>query len=315
MKKVIVSGYVSLDRIVRIKTPAATGFTSLIANKTNSDIQYGGCSVNIAYALCKLGIHATPVVRVGDDYETSGLKTFLESAGIPCDAVESVNGERTSNSYLIEDGDGRHTTLFYPGAMSGEYFHPLDKSLFVDKNLGVLTVGDRRDNEEFVGKCLSAGIPLAFGMKGDLDAFPSDSLYDLLGKCELIFTNEAEREEMERLLNRNLLSFLEQNARIIATTRGKDGSSVYYKDGGAIIETKVAAYPNDDALTDRSGCGDAYISGFLYGYLNGKAAPNCALLGSVLASFAAEREGCCAGLPDEKRFLKRYEEFYGEGLI
>jgi adenosine kinase len=216
-----------------------------------------------------------------------------------------VRGERTSNCYLIEDEEGRHTTLFYPGAMSGEHFRPLNQSLFTGKDLGVVTVADRRDNGEFVSKCLAAGVPLAFGMKGDLDAFPPEELYDILGKCELIFTNEAEREEIERLFDCSLLSFLERSARFIATTRGRYGSSVYYKDGDNIMQTDVAAYPNDDVLADTSGCGDAYISGFLYGYLNGKPAADCAVSGSVLASFAAEREGCCAGLPDAEAFNKR----------
>ena len=75
----LTSGYVSMDHMVKIKSPARIGFTSLIANKTNMDIYYGGCSVNIAYALCRLGLSAMPILRVGDDYETNGFKAFLEN--------------------------------------------------------------------------------------------------------------------------------------------------------------------------------------------------------------------------------------------
>lgn len=62
---VLTSGYVSMDHIIRIATPAKVGFTSLVTNKSNSKIFYGGCSVNIAYALCRLGMKAMPVLRVG----------------------------------------------------------------------------------------------------------------------------------------------------------------------------------------------------------------------------------------------------------
>ena len=55
---VLTSGYVSMDHIIRIATPAKVGFTSLVTNKSNSKIFYGGCSVNIAYALCRLGMKA-----------------------------------------------------------------------------------------------------------------------------------------------------------------------------------------------------------------------------------------------------------------
>ena len=48
---VLTSGYVSMDHIIKIDTPARVGFTSLVTNKSNAQIFYGGCSVNIAYAL------------------------------------------------------------------------------------------------------------------------------------------------------------------------------------------------------------------------------------------------------------------------
>ena len=71
---VITSGYVSMDRIIKLKTPARVGFTSLVENRTSADIRYGGCSVNISYDLCRLGIRSLPVMRVGDDYEQIGFK-------------------------------------------------------------------------------------------------------------------------------------------------------------------------------------------------------------------------------------------------
>ena len=61
---VLTSGYVSMDHIIKIATPAKVGFTSLVTNKSNSKIFYGGCSVNIAYALCRLGMKAMPVLKV-----------------------------------------------------------------------------------------------------------------------------------------------------------------------------------------------------------------------------------------------------------
>ena len=58
---VLTSGYVSMDRIIRIASPAQIGYTSLVTNADNTKIQYGGCSVNIAVALCKLGQKAMPL--------------------------------------------------------------------------------------------------------------------------------------------------------------------------------------------------------------------------------------------------------------
>lgn len=114
---VLTSGYVSMDHIIKIATPAKVGFTSLVTNKSNSKIFYGGCSVNIAYALCRLGMKAMPVLRVGGDYESNGFKKFLEEGNVPQDGITQIAEEATSVCYLLQDNNNDHITIFYPGPM------------------------------------------------------------------------------------------------------------------------------------------------------------------------------------------------------
>lgn len=307
----LTSGYVSMDHMVKIKSPARIGFTSLIANKTNMDIYYGGCSVNIAYALCRLGLSAMPILRVGDDYETNGFKAFLENGNVPTDAVSMVHGERTSVCYLLQDNMGQHITLFYPGAMDGIHSKPLDDGLFEDAGMGVLTVGARCDNEEFFHKCKQHGVPLVFGMKGDMDAFPPDFLDELLHYCKIIFTNECERDSIEKIFGKDILTlFDEGNAEIIVTTLGRDGSRCYTKTPHGIEQVEI---PICDCakVEDTTGSGDAFMAGFLYGYHNGLSTEQCAKLGTVLSSFIIEKEGCCTNaptLPELEERLRRFEE-------
>lgn len=307
----LTSGYVSMDHMVKIKSPARIGFTSLIANKTNMDIYYGGCSVNIAYALCRLGLSAMPILRVGDDYETNGFKAFLENGNVPTDAISMVHGERTSVCYLLQDNMGQHITLFYPGAMDGIHSKPLDDGLFEDAGMGVLTVGARCDNEEFFHKCKQHGVPLVFGMKGDMDAFPPDFLDELLHYCKIIFTNECERDSIEKIFGKDILTlFNEGNAEIIVTTLGRDGSRCYTKTPHGIEQVEI---PICDCarVEDTTGSGDAFMAGFLYGYHNGLSTEQCAKLGTVLSSFIIEKEGCCTNaptLPELEERLRRFEE-------
>ena len=103
---VLTSGYVSFDHMLKIASPAAVGFTSLITNRSSVDVCFGGCSVNIAAALCALGLCAMPVIRVGGDYETSGFRGFLEQKGIPTEGVTKVPEEITSVCYLGQDCNG-----------------------------------------------------------------------------------------------------------------------------------------------------------------------------------------------------------------
>lgn len=311
---VITSGYVSMDRIVKLQSPARVGFTSLISNRTSADICYGGCSVNISYDLCRLGVNAMPIMRVGEDYEEIGFRRFLEESGISLEATSVVPGERTSLCYLLQDNEGQHITLFYPGAMDGSLVQPLPDHIFAGTRLGVMTVGSRPDNEAFFRMCKKHSVPLVFSMKGDMDAFPRDFLEELLHYSAIIFTNEVEREAIEQIFGFDMGVLLEEGqCRLLITTLGKDGSKCYYRESGKIRETFVPVCTcGGRPVVDTTGSGDAYVAGFLYGYLRDMTPRECAMLGTVLSSCVIEEEGCCTGAPTEEKLLERCRRFAEE---
>ncbi len=313
MKKydLITSGYVSIDHMLKIKTPAAVGFTSLIENKTNSEIYYGGCSVNIAYALCKLGMNAMPILRVGEDYEKIGFQAFLENGGVPTEGISVVTGETTSVCYLVQDNKGQHITIFYPGAMDGRYSKPLDDAIFEEAGLGVITVASRPDNEEFFRKCTAHNVPVVFGMKSDFDAFPEPFLKELLLNSKIIFTNEAERETIEKLFQLNEITelFRLSSAEIIVTTYGKEGSKYYRRLDDGSVDTACIPICDCTSVVDTTGSGDGYMAGFLYAYLKGMTMADCCRMGSTLSSFIIEKEGCCTNAPALDALTRRFENF------
>ncbi|WP_100486912.1 carbohydrate kinase family protein [Sporolactobacillus pectinivorans] len=310
---VLTTGYVSMDRILKIQSPAKVGFTSIISNKDNSKINYGGCSINISVALCKLGKNALPIIRVGEDYEEIGFKDFLIDHHVPLNGLTKIDNEYTSCSYLVEDKEGNHMTLFYPGAMDKKYCRDPNDSLFAGTRLAVITVGPYDDNLAFFEKCKKYRIPLVFSMKLDFDAFPKEFLWDLLCYSTIIFSNEAERKAIEEIFKMDITGFFKEgHANIIVTTCGKDGSVWYTKEGETLTKGLVSAY-QCKKIIDTTGSGDAYLSGFIYGYLENKRVNECAELGATLASFVLESEGCCTNLPDGGKLIMRYEK-YGHSL-
>lgn len=306
---VIINGYVSMDHIIKINTPAKVGFTSLVTNKTNAKIYYGGCSVNIAAALCKLGLKAMPILRVGEDYESNGFKHFLIDGNVPMDGISVVEDEATSVCYLLQDNCNDHITIFYPGAMDGKYAKVLDTKLFEGARLGVITVASRQDNEEFFKACRQCNVPIVFGMKDDFDAFPIEFLKQLLTSSKIIFTNEVEREIIEKLYGFDDITqlFSIGEVEIIVTTLGKEGSIYYEKTKEGIRSEKIGICPVEQVV-DATGSGDAYIAGFLYGYLSGMNATDCCKLGSVLSYFVLQKEGCCTNLPDINQLMNEYKK-------
>jgi sugar/nucleoside kinase (ribokinase family) len=315
MKKydVITSGYVSMDRIIKVLAPLKVGFTSLVQNSDNAKVYYGGCSVNIAYELAKLGMKTLPYIRVGDDYKEIGFYDFLKDGGVCLDAVKTVHGETTSNCYLLEDVDTNHVTVFYPGAMDGKYAGTMRDEFFEQSEIGVLTVGSYCDNLEFYTKCKKHNLPLVFGMKADFDAFPRAFLKELLNYSKIIFANNSERETIEHIFGMTSITelFHTGKAEIIVITMGSHGSMCYQKVGNSFTASEIRIARCDNVV-DTTGSGDAYMAGFLYGYLKDFKPNECCNLGSLLSSFIIEKMGCCTNAPDETSFLKRYEEFLAQ---
>ena len=303
----IISGYVSMDRIIKINTPAKVGFTSIVSNSDNAKIYYGGCCTNISFLLAKLRKKPLPVIRLGADdlVETGFLKTIQE-IGVCTDGVTVIENETTSNCYLILDQDRNHITIFYPGAMDAKYAKPLNPQLFSDSQLAVLTIGGYQDNLEFFSKCQETNTPLVFGMKSDFDGFPPPFLKEILHYSKIIFTNEVEREEIEHLYGLSSITDLFENgqAEIIITTLGKHGSRYYYKTEHG-IETGTVGAAEVGKPIDTTGGGDAYMAGFLFGYLNGDSIEACCRQGSVLSSFIIEKIGCVTGAPSLEEFHER----------
>lgn len=307
---VLTSGYVSMDHMIKIKTPARVGYTSLISNSTCGTTNYGGCSVNIAYALSKLGVAAKPVLRVGPDWETNGFRKFLEDGGVGTDAIEVVPGEATSLCYMVEDPEGQHICLYYPGSMDSKYAHEMPDDLFEGVDYGVITVASRQDNEEFLRQCQTHNVPVVFGMKCDFDAFPPDFLARLLTGSQIVFMNEGERNYIEKQFRLSSIERLfDDAARVIVTTRGSHGSSFAAKqEDGTIVRGKVGCCPVREVV-DTTGGGDAYMAGFLYGLLRNYELSDCCGLGATLSAFVLEEEGCCTGVPNEMQLVERFLAF------
>jgi adenosine kinase len=311
MYDIITSGYVSIDRIIRTKTPVRYGYTSLIENRGNAEVYYGGCPTNIAYLSARLGLKALPIIRLGeDDYLETGFYEYLENGGVCLDAIGIVPNETTSNCYMLADDQNNQITLLYPGAMDRKYARAMKDEFFKKARIAVLTVGSSDDNIEFYNKCLKYDVPLVFGMKCDFNAFPEGVFEKVLLSSKIIFTNQGEREEIESIFNWGAITDLFQTgkAEIIVTTLGKKGSVFYQKTTDGVVSGTIQAAEFGEVV-DTTGSGDAYMTGFLYGYLEGLPVEECCKLGSVLSSFIIQTCGCTTNAPNREELMRRYQDY------
>lgn len=308
-KRVVTCGYPSLDRVLRLDDPMQTGKTSIITNHDNDVFSYGGCGVNIAYILACLGVNAGTCLVGGSDFTSSGYRAFLEDAGVNLDGVTVNPSLPTSKSYLLEDSNGNHVTLFYPGAMEGAAGQFPEQAV-EGADYAVLAVGDKAYNDRFRKAVQSRNIPLIFSMKFDVHAFPREELAGIIRDSSYIFMNEGEYTSVQAFLEYGLKDFFKGACRCMIVTCGKKGSEVIFPRGKILERHKIGICPVSKPV-DSLGVGDAFVAGFVYGLVHGLPLADCGWAGSAAASFVLEGRGCLSSVPDETELNKRIKDNSG----
>ena len=310
----IASGYCSLDHIIKISSTPTLGRTSLVINDNHIEPYFGGCSVNVTYNLAKLGLSSRPILRVGKDYLKNGLKEYLEQANVDCEAVKLVENSTTSSTYLVEDPHHDHITLFYEGAMSPEHFLEYEDQWFEGARCALMTVASLKDNQAFLKKVKKHRVPLFLGMKMDSNAFPKTFLRECLEEVEVFFANENEGEcitDIYQLEDIYSLFTVLPKLKVMIITKGQKGSEAAFMKDGKLQKISVGIIESVKVV-DTVGSGDAYIAGYIYGYLTGQNIETSMAYGATLASFVIEGVGCTTNSPNKEAFISRYQKHFSK---
>jgi len=137
-----------------------------------------------------------------------------------------------------------------------------------------------------IAECHEMGLRLIFDPGQQVTA-PDVDLAAGVGTAEVVFVNEY---ELGVLCEKTGMSAAELKAKvpILITTKGKDGSVI---EGHKVESALSISIATPVKVADPTGAGDAYRSGFLYGYLRQWDLIDCGRLGSVVASFIVEQQG------------------------
>ncbi len=300
----ILSGYVGLNQMLRVKNLPRAGVTELVLNDDHSALHSGGNAFNVAVCLAKLGKTAMPIFRGGHDFADTGFLQNCRDHGVCLDGMSIVEKAATPLCYLVQDDHKNQLTLFYTGSMDARFApEDLPDAWFAKSKTAVLLVGARPDNELFLAKVKRHGLPLAFGMRADFDAFPEKLLWQVLCEAKWLFMNKIECKLITEMYGLPAITALfgKGKAAVIVVTLGAEGSRVYEADGTAHF---VPPTP-ERHFVDPTGAGDSYMAGFLYGWSEGKTAVECAEYGSTVASFVVEETGCITCLPNREEMLER----------
>ena len=147
-----------------------------------------------------------------------------------------------------------------------------------------------------------------------------EALSPILARTDVLFVNQS---EMRQLTDDDLTSgaeiCLSQGCKVIVVTMDK---GVIYRSIEAVCyimsaENEYIIESVEDApapAVDTTGAGDAFATGFLYGFLNKKTLEECGRLGNIVARFSIARIGARQGLPTLNELAQRYRQLYNGQL-
>jgi sugar/nucleoside kinase (ribokinase family) len=257
----------------------------------------GGCALNTASALVRLGLEAAAVGKVGADPFGDFILQLLDERGVDRRGVLQDSAVSTSATVVLVDSAGERTFLHLPGANGHVRREELDEDvLFSGRALHVAgaLVMPELDGSPTAGVLEEAK---ARGLTTSLD-----TVWDATGRWERLLPSLPHLDLFVPSLSEGsaisgqpepetVASWLrERGVGTVALKLGADGCFVSSEE----FEGFVAA-PEVEAI-DGTGSGDAFAAGLLYGRLAGWPLERAAALANAAGALATTAVGAAEGV-------------------
>lgn len=304
----------------------------------------GGCPTNIAVGTRRLGMNTILLTAVGEDPVGNFVLNFLSKERIDINYIARKRGFRTSAVLLGIEPPDRFPLVFYREncadfqlTMDDVDRCPIDQA----KALLVSGTGLSREPSRSAtiyamerARDLGTRVFLDLDFRADQWMYGDNDLRaygvtvrSLLHKVDLAL---GTREELKAVMLKDrsqvvlidsqvsapqvLGDELQAIERILTAgpvvavveKRGADGAVVHLPGG----RTKTAQ-PFKVSVLNVLGAGDAFASGFIYGYLKGWSWEKCIRMGNATGAIVVTRQGCANFMPYEKEALDFVAEHGG----
>ncbi len=308
MKKILCLGSVTVDVLVHpVDALPSPGILQGVEGVTALP---GGCAVNAALDLQKLGAEVELSCLVGNDPFGNMLLRHFNNEGLSTRGVVVDQSVSTTVSVVLISSSGERSFLYSPGSAAKYSYSHIDEDLSKDSD--IIFVAGEMILPSFEGDDLA----MYFKKMKELSKFTvMDTAWDKDGKWlsrikkALAYTDlfMPSREEAE------MLSGLSDPEKMADFFFGQGCGSVIIKlgkQGALICENPDVKYyqpifPGVKAV-DTTGAGDAFCAGFLFGLAKGWCYKRSARLASLVSACCIEERGASTGVTS---FLNTLEKF------
>ena len=308
MKKILCIGSVTADLLVRpVDALPRPGTLQGVQGVT---FYPGGCAVNGALDLVRLGAKVSLSCLVGRDAFGQMLTAHFEKEGLTTKGVKARDGVDTTVSVVLISKGGERSFLYSPGSAAAFCREDIDKELLEEAD--IVFVAGAMLLPSFEGEALADFMKEA---KAQGKMTVMDTAYDKDGRwlCRI----------KDALAHTDLFMPSLEEAKALS---GKDDphemADFFFSLGGGSVDIKLGS---DGALVcrtpgerfripivegirvkDTTGAGDAFCAGFLYSIAAGDDFERAGRFAAAVAGCCIEETGASAGVLSAEETIKRF---------
>ena len=295
----------------------------------------GGCPANIAVGTARLGLRSALLTRVGDEQMGRFIREQLVREGVNVDGLKSDAGRLTALVLLSVEDEGVSPMIFVRADCADMALEPDDvDEAFVRSARAVVVTGthfSRPNTAEAQRKAMrimkdNGGKvvfdidyrPNLWGLAGHAEGFGryvksdrvSAEMRTVLPDCDLVVGTEE--EVLIASGESDLLAALKTVRKLTPATivlkRGAKGCIVYDGPISDDLEHGIVGDGFPIEIYNVLGAGDAFMSGFLRGWLGGESLATAATWANACGAFAVSRLLCAPEYPtfEELNYFLRH---------
>jgi ribokinase len=254
----------------------------------------GGNATNVAVTFARQGLHSRYMWALGNDMASVEILRSLDDEAVDTHHVVQDDRFRAGYSAVLIASSGERTILNYKGKSVDKSGYPLNLDAIKDADWVYptsLADGGLELLTKIVDTAKEHGVRVMLNPAGPELAHPA-KLKALLEDIDVLCLN---KEEMQSLVHGDTLEELVRHGlHYVPTVIVSDGpNGVAASDGKTFVS---AGMYEDVPVIDRTGAGDAFASGFLSQYAQGKSLEESIVFGSANSTSVVTKIGAKPGI-------------------
>lgn len=274
----------------------------------NLSRNFGGNGGNFAYTLSMLGVGSSVMTSVGGN-DFGPYKAHLEKLSIDTSLVNVVAHEHSAQCFIMSDKLHCQITGIYFGPMREDQNLSLTTVPAIDSyDFLIISTSTAESITKFSKEAREMKIAYLYAPGQEIGRLEGEQLLVGIDGAKILVVNDY---ELALVLKKTTMTKeqLMGKVEILITTLGNQGS---------LIETphdtiKIGTAPSE-TIVDPTGAGDAYIAGFVAGYIQQAPLNVCGQMGALSAIYTIEHYGTQKHVFTVDAFKKRYQEAFFEPL-